>query len=121
MSCTGRPHQSARWARAVMILAAVGASGAIAAVDGGVARAADPRASEPSACASSAKHPLSVGYRAATGPHAGPLQFQDATQPWGALDPLTGMMAHAIATADVNGDGWTDVFVGTFADRPVAD
>ena len=45
----------------------------------------------------------------------------DATEQWGADEPLTGMRAHAIATADVNGDGWTDVFVGSFADRPVAE
>ena len=31
------------------------------------------------------------------------------------------MHGHAVATGDVNGDGWTDVFVGTFADRPVAE
>ena len=34
-------------------------------------------------------------------------------------DGLAGMRAHAVAAGDVNGDGWVDVFVGTFADRPV--
>ncbi len=55
--------------------------------------------------------------------HGGPRpsRYADATAQWGAVDPLTGMRAHAIATADVNGDGWTDVFVGSFADRPVSD
>lgn len=34
---------------------------------------------------------------------------------------LSGLKAHAVAAGDVNGDGWTDVYVGTFADRPDAD
>ena len=29
------------------------------------------------------------------------------------------MMGHTVAVGDVNGDGWEDLFVGTFADRPV--
>ncbi len=49
------------------------------------------------------------------------IRFVDATDAWGADVPLRGMLAHAVATGDVNGDGWTDMFVGTFADRPVAD
>ena len=36
-----------------------------------------------------------------------------------ALDPfLRGMHGHAVAVGDVNQDGATDIFVGTFADRP---
>lgn len=46
------------------------------------------------------------------------VHFVDSTTSWGADEPLRGMLAHAVATGDVNGDGWTDVFVGTFADRP---
>lgn len=51
----------------------------------------------------------------------GPIAFEDATEALGALGPLTGMRGHAVAAADVNADGWTDLFVGTFADRDVSD
>ena len=54
-------------------------------------------------------------------PGAGPIAFDDATEALGALEPLTGMRGHAVAAADVNADGWTDLFVGTFADRDVSD
>ena len=45
----------------------------------------------------------------------------DLTTSLGVDRALVGMKAHAIAAGDVNGDGWIDVFVGTFADRPAAD
>lgn len=47
--------------------------------------------------------------------------FEDATAAAGLVTPLTGMMGHAAAVADVDGDGWVDLFVGTFADRPPAE
>ena len=50
---------------------------------------------------------------------AGPISFADVTGTTGLTQPLTGMMGHAVAWGDVNGDGWQDLFVGTFADRPV--
>jgi hypothetical protein len=59
-------------------------------------------------------------YRAPSTGGGGAIRFVDATAPWGADVPLRGMLAHAVATGDMNGDGWTDVFVGTFADRPVS-
>ncbi|MCI0633454.1 MAG: CRTAC1 family protein [Actinobacteria bacterium] len=46
------------------------------------------------------------------------LGFDDATTASGLVEPLIGMHGHAAAWSDVNGDGWLDLFVGTFADRP---
>jgi hypothetical protein len=46
---------------------------------------------------------------------------EDRTADLGLEDALTGMRGHATAVGDVDGDGWVDLFVGTFADRPVED
>ena len=43
--------------------------------------------------------------------------FRDVADKTGLQEPLKGMMGHAAAWGDVNGDGWIDLFVGTFADR----
>ncbi|MFP5416933.1 MAG: FG-GAP-like repeat-containing protein [Actinomycetes bacterium] len=51
----------------------------------------------------------------------GSLAWSDATERLGVGPALLGMMAHAVAAGDINGDGWTDLFVGTFADRPASD
>lgn len=48
----------------------------------------------------------------------GEILLTDATEALGLVEPLTGMLGHAFAAGDVNGDGWQDLFVGTFADRP---
>jgi len=42
----------------------------------------------------------------------------DATAELGLVDALLGIYGHAAAAADVNADGWTDLFVAGFADRP---
>lgn len=42
------------------------------------------------------------------------ITVQEQTRPKGLWDPLLGMFAHTAATADVNGDGWPDLFVGGF-------
>lgn len=48
----------------------------------------------------------------------GPVALTDVTMASGIESALTGMMVHAVAAGDVNADGFTDLFVGTFADRP---
>ncbi len=50
----------------------------------------------------------------------GPV-WEDATSVSGLEDALVGMMGHAAAWGDLDGDGGSDLFVGTFADRPVED
>jgi hypothetical protein len=45
------------------------------------------------------------------------VPFVDATTRSKLVEPLKGMYAHAIAVADVDGNGWLDMFVGTFGDR----
>jgi enediyne biosynthesis protein E4 len=49
----------------------------------------------------------------------GAIAWEDATAPFGLVEPLTGMHGHAAAWGDVNGDHRADLVVGTFANRPV--
>jgi hypothetical protein len=46
------------------------------------------------------------------------ISFSDMTDERGLTEPLLGMFGHAAAWEDVNADGWMDLFVGTFADKP---
>lgn len=61
--------------------------------------------------------PGSECWQNSVSPASGEITFADVTSERGADQPLRGMMAHAAAAADVNGDGWLDLFVGTFATR----
>ena len=48
----------------------------------------------------------------------GQIKFEDVTEKAELIEPLKGMMGHGAAWGDINGDGFPDLFVGTFADRP---
>lgn len=50
---------------------------------------------------------------------SGPVGLMETDLGLGAL--LTGVMGHAVAVGDPNGDGWPDLFVGSFADRSIDD
>ena len=48
----------------------------------------------------------------------GQIKFKDVTEKAMLNEPNKGMKAHAAAWGDVTGNGYPDLFVGTFADRP---
>lgn len=43
------------------------------------------------------------------------IKFKDVTKKAGLIKPLLGMMGHGAAWGDVNGDGYPDLFYGSFA------
>ena len=48
---------------------------------------------------------------------SGQIKFKDVTENAGLIEPLKGMMGHSAAWGDVTGNGFPDLFVGTFSDR----
>lgn len=46
------------------------------------------------------------------------IQFQDVTREAGIYEPLKGIMGHGGAFGDFDRDGYPDLYVGGFADRP---
>jgi enediyne biosynthesis protein E4 len=55
-----------------------------------------------------------VCYEARRAGDGGALAFSDATTERGLAESLAGMYGHATAVGDANGDGWPDLFVGSF-------
>lgn len=53
-----------------------------------------------------------------TEPERVPYGLVDATEAMGLVEPLVGLHGHAAAWGDIDADGFPDLFVGTFADRP---
>lgn len=56
-------------------------------------------------------------WSASTSGTPGEIVFEDVTEEMGLVEPLVGMYGHTAAFGDVNGDGYADLVVGTFADR----
>ena len=48
----------------------------------------------------------------------GQIRFEDVTQDAGLIDALKGIKGHSASWGDVTGNGYPDLFVGTFSDRP---
>ena len=51
-------------------------------------------------------------------PLNGQIQFDDVTGEAGLIEGLKGMKCHSASWGDVTGNGFPDLFVGTFTDRP---
>jgi len=51
-------------------------------------------------------------------PLSGQLKFKNVSQKAGMVEPLKGMMGHGAAWGDVDGNGYPDLFFGTFSGRP---
>ncbi len=103
-------------ASAMALVVAVSACASSESATGPSASAPASGPSTERAASSAAFPPTSVGPG-----QVGPGELIDSTEAAGLELSLAGVRGHAVAAADVNDDGWTDLFVGTFADRPIAD
>lgn len=79
--------------------------------DGGTSPAADPNDETAAPAAIDGTDALSTS--------VSPGHLVDATSELGIDTALLGIRGHAVAAADINNDGAVDLFVGTFADRPL--
>ncbi len=52
---------------------------------------------------------------------SGQIKFKDVTKSAKLIEPLKGMKGHGAAWGDVTGNGYPDLFFGTFSDRPDSD
>lgn len=82
---------------------------------------ADPSTTEPvdEPTATAGQHRLTC-WTAPPGEGDEQLTLVDVTADTGLVEPLTGMHGHAAIWTDIEGDGYPDLYVGTFANRPPA-
>lgn len=103
-----------QWTAALLILAACSGE----AVTSPPSASLRPQPSAPSAPIEARADGVQTCWTAPTGPGKGSISFSDKTDAAGLIKPLLGMRGHALAWGDVDRDGWLDLFVGTFANRP---
>ncbi|MDQ3781371.1 MAG: VCBS repeat-containing protein, partial [Actinomycetota bacterium] len=114
----------ARSVAAVLVLLVAACSGGDAEIPSGTLTSDGSNAATPDASSTAPPPSGSIGtgdgmtcWASPAADGDGGITLVDATAAWGLVDPLTGMYGHAAAWGDVNGDGFPDLAVGTFANR----